>query len=246
MKIEKKEILKLVLLAIFIATSIVLQAFATNFKIGEYSPALSLVPIAISAILLGPIAGCITGGFWGLYILIFDPSCAAFFQYSWFGTVVVVLGKGILAGLASGWLNKWLKRYNIYVGMCVAAIATPIVNSTIFRVGEVVFFLPLLGGASKLLPTLISLFSISFLLELGISVVLSPVVCRICILGDTQLNLGVFTDEEKKRALKKQEEKLNASSLYNFEDDNSLKDLDSSNLEDKEDTSNKDDENFRS
>lgn len=99
MKIEKKGILKLVLLAIFIATSIVLQAFATNFKIGEYSPALSLVPIAISAILLGPIAGCITGGCWGLYILIFDPSCAAFFQYSWFGTVVVVLGRVFLLDL---------------------------------------------------------------------------------------------------------------------------------------------------
>lgn len=45
----------------------------------------------------------------------------------------------------------------------------------------------------------ISLFSISFLIEMGISIVLSPVVCRICILGDSQLNLGVFTEDEMER-----------------------------------------------
>ena len=69
-KVKSNQILRLVLLASFIAISIVLQVFATYIRIGEYSPALALVPIAISAILLGPVAGCITGGFWGLYILI--------------------------------------------------------------------------------------------------------------------------------------------------------------------------------
>ena len=178
------------------------------------------MPIAISAILLGPVAGCITGGFWGLYILIFDPTCATFFQYSWIGTVIVVLGKGMLAGLASGWMNKWLKRYNIYLGMCIAAIIAPLANSLTFRIGEIVFFLPLLGGWSKALTILISLFSISFLIEIGISIVLSPVVCRICILGDSQLNLGVFTEAERERARKKKEEKLESSSLYQFEENN--------------------------
>ena len=65
-KVKSNQILRLVLLASFIAISIVLQVFATYIRIGEYSPALALVPIAISAILLGPVAGCITGGFWGL------------------------------------------------------------------------------------------------------------------------------------------------------------------------------------
>lgn len=219
-KVKSNQILRLVLLASFIAISIVLQVFATYIRIGEYSPALALVPIAISAILLGPVAGCITGGFWGLYILIFDPTCATFFQYSWIGTVIVVLGKGMLAGLASGWMNKWLKRYNIYLGMCIAAIIAPLANSLTFRIGEIVFFLPLLGGWSKALTILISLFSISFLIEMGISIVLSPVVCRICILGDSQLNLGVFTEVERERARKKKEEKLESSSLYQFEENN--------------------------
>mgnify|MGYP003178577175 FL=1 len=50
--------------------------------------------------------------------------------------------------------------------------------------------------------------------------VLSPVVCRICILGDSQLNLGVFTEAERERARKKKEEKLESSSLYQFEENN--------------------------
>ena len=218
-KVKSNQILRLVLLASFIAISIVLQVFATYIRIGEYSPALALVPIAISAILLGPVAGGITGGFWGLYILIFDSTCAVFFNYSWIGTVVVVLGKGFLAGFGTGWMNKWLKRYNIYLGMCVAAIVTPLINSLVFRLGEITIFYPLIKSWGKTgIGTMIGLFSISFLLEMGISIVLSPVVCRICILGDTQLNLGVFTEDEKERARKKKEEKLETSSLYQFED----------------------------
>ena len=216
---SKKSILRLVLLASFIAISIVLQAFATNFHIGEYSPALALVPIAIAAILLGPTAGGIVGGCWGLFILIFDPSCAAFFQYSWIGTVAVVLGKGILAGVASGWMNKWLKRYNIYLGMCLAAITTPFVNSLVFRLGEIAIFLPLLKGFGQTAGTImISLFSISFLLEMGISIVFSPIICRVCILGDNQLNLGAFTNEQKEKVVRKQEEKNEKSKLYQFEE----------------------------
>lgn len=234
----KNNILRLVLLALFIAISVVLQVFATRIRIGEFSPALALVPIAISAILLGPIAGGITGGCWGLYILIFDSSCATFFQYSWIGTVAVVLGKGALAGVATGWMNKWLKRYNIYLGMVVAAITTPLVNSLIFRVGEITIFYPLIKSWGLTgLGVMISLFSVSFALEMGISIVLSPVICRICILGDTQLNLGVFTDEEKEHALKKKEEKLDQSKLYQFEDNLKLQDDEALN----EDESNNDD-----
>lgn len=51
---------------------------------------------------------------------------------------------------------------------------------------------------------------------MGISIVLSPVVCRICILGDSQLNLGVFTEDERERARKKKEKNLNLLVFINL------------------------------
>lgn len=199
---RKKQIVRLVLLAIFCAISIVLQAIANNFSIGGYPIALALVPIAISAILLGPSGGAIVGFVWGVFILLIDPSCAVFFEYSVIGTLILVLSKGTLAGFISGIICKFIKNKNIYLAMVIAAIACPLVNSLTFRIGEVVFFLPMLGqGAGTIL---ISLFGVSFILEVGISAVLSPAICRICMLGDTQLNLGVFdySKEDDKNQVK--------------------------------------------
>lgn len=211
---RKKQIVRLVLLAIFCAISVVLQAIANNFSIGGYPIALALVPIAISAILLGPSGGAIVGFVWGAFILLIDPSCAVFFEYSVIGTLILVLSKGTLAGFASGVICKMLRNKNMYLAMVLAAILCPIINSLTFRIGEVIFFLPMLGNSAGAI--IISLFGVSFVLEVGISAILSPAICRICMLGDKELNLGVF-NYTKDEDIVKEEDINKENKTYKFD-----------------------------
>lgn len=211
---RKKQIVRLVLLAIFCAISVVLQAIANNFSIGGYPIALALVPIAISAILLGPSGGAIVGFVWGAFILLIDPSCAVFFEYSVIGTLILVVSKGTLAGFVSGVICQLLKNKNIFFAMVISSIICPIINSLVFRVGEVIFFLPMLGESVG--AVIISLFGVSFILEVGISAVLSPAICRICMLGDKELNLGVF-DYTKLKSKDEKTQDNEENKIYKFD-----------------------------
>lgn len=207
----KKNIVKMVTISILTAITIVLQAVGSNIHFGPYSPALALIPITIGAILFGPLAGTWLGFVFGLVIL-FSPDCTTFYAISIPGTVITVLGKGSIAGLAVGWIYKGLKRYNPIVAIIVASLFTPIVNSVLFRVGIVTFFYQMLSSsatknnASTFVYLFIGLTGVNFFVEFGINAVLSPVIARICQQGARQLHLDdekIFDAQAEKRSMKK-------------------------------------------
>ena len=96
---------------------------------------------------------------------------------------LVVMAKGILCGLASGFVYRMLHKTNGYVAMLCAAIICPVVNTGVFLIGMSLFFMNVLrawaGGTDVVGYILSSLILINFLPELGINIVFSPAGQRI-------------------------------------------------------------------
>lgn len=81
--------------------------------------------------------------------------------------------KGIIAGVCAGALYKLLNRFNKYVAVLVSGIAAVTANTGIFILGSVLFF-----EASFAAMMTVALL-ISYLIELGTSVLLAPIALRV-------------------------------------------------------------------
>ena len=109
----------------------------------------------------------------------FLPVCAAFFGISVLGTVLTVMGKGILAGWLSGLAYRALSAKNQTLGVILAAITCPVVNTGLFALGSRVFFwdyISSMGGAVFLFTVMIGF---NFFAELAANVICAPVILRI-------------------------------------------------------------------
>ena len=187
MALKSVDTKKLVLLAILTAIVIIFQILAilTRPLFPMFSITLVLVPIVIGAALIGIYAGAWLGLVFGFAVLI-SGDAAPFMAIDAFGTVVVVLFKGMLAGFTAGGVYKMLERFNKTVAAICAAIICPLINSGVFIIGSYIFFLPTLtewGAAAGYAnaTTFIFLFMVglNFLVELGINLVLSPTIVRL-------------------------------------------------------------------
>ncbi len=78
---------------------------------------------------------------------------------------------------------KYFTRYNKVVATMTAAIVCPLVNTGIFLLGCVVFFLPTIaewaGGQNVAQYMLVGFVGVNFLIEMGVNIVLSPVIVRL-------------------------------------------------------------------
>jgi uncharacterized membrane protein len=183
---KKNNTRKLTTLAILTAIVIVLQILAIFLRTVGFAPSLVLVPVVLGAALFGPVAGAWLGFVFGLAVLI-SGDAATFLTINAFGTVLVVLLKGTLAGFAAGIAYKLLEKLNKTVAVFAAAVVCPLVNTGIFLLGSLVFFLDTIkawaigGGFGENWGTymIVGLVGINFLFELILNVVLSPVVVRL-------------------------------------------------------------------
>lgn len=186
MKNERKEnTQKLVLGAIFTALVVILQLMGSFIRFGTFSISLVLIPIVIGAATCGiKVAGWL-GFVFGFAVLI-SGDASPFLAVSVPGTLITVLLKGVACGLAAGAVYKLIEKYNRYVAVVVAAIVCPIVNTGIFLLGCVVFFMDTvkewgtsLGFEGTFEYMIIGLIGANFLFELATNIVLSPIVVRI-------------------------------------------------------------------
>ena len=178
---------KLVLLALLTAIVVVLQilAIVTRPLLPLFSISLVLLPITVGAALVGVNAGGWLGLAFGLAVLI-SGDAAPFMVVNPLGTIFLVLFKGVFAGLAAGAVYKLLTARSRTVAVIVAAIICPIVNTGIFIVGVYAFFLPTitewgaaLGFASGTAYIFLGMVGVNFLIELGLNLVLIPVIVRL-------------------------------------------------------------------
>lgn len=185
MKDEK--IKKLVGVALLMATVIVLQFLGSMIPpIGIVSISLVLLPIVLGAAVYGPGAGAVLGATFAVVTIIncvsgTDVGGAMIFQANPVLCILVVLAKSILAGFAAGWAYRIFSKKNAYLGMLLAAIVCPVVNTGIFVTCVLLLFKDVLAvwataaGADILSYVLVFLLLCNFLPELLINVVFSPV-----------------------------------------------------------------------
>jgi uncharacterized membrane protein len=172
--------------AIMTAIVIVVQYLATYTTFfGPFSTAVALIPIVIGAALCGVGVGAWLGFIFGVVVLVTGGG-ALFFMFSVPGTVITVLLKGTMCGLVAGLVYKLLSRYNLTVAAVASAIACPVVNTAVFLLGCVVFFLPHADGIAAQIGLSVTGLDVfyalafgNFLFELGMSAVLSPVIVRL-------------------------------------------------------------------
>ena len=180
---------KLTGLALLTAVVVILQFLGAFIRFGPFSISLVLIPIVVGAALYGVLAGAWLGFVFGLVVLL-SGDAAAFLVISPIGTILVVLLKGALAGLCAGAVYKALSGRNETLAVIVAAIVAPVVNTGIFLLGCLVFFLPTvrewgqaMGFENVGTYMIVGLVGGNFLFELLVNVILSPVIVRLVRLG---------------------------------------------------------------
>ena len=187
----------LVGMAIFTALVIVLQQVAGIIKIGPFTPSLVLIPIVIGAAVHGAKAGAWLGLVFSITVLVAVVTGADAGGYMMWGinpamTAAIVIAKGVAAGFLSGLVFRMLEHKNQMLATVAAAVICPLVNTGLFLIGTLAVFEPLLTqwaqgwmeatgntGASLGTYLIVGMVGLNFLVELGINVILSPVVVRI-------------------------------------------------------------------
>ncbi len=152
--------------------------------IGGFSISLVLIPIVIGAALYGPTAGALLGATFGAIVYIncitgADPGGAMVFQANPFLCLLVVMGKGVLAGLAAGFVYNLVSKWNSHVAMLCGAIVCPVVNTGVFILSMLTFFKDVLAawasGGDIIAYILTGLVLMNFVPELIINVVFGTV-----------------------------------------------------------------------
>ena len=180
---------RLAVLAVLTAIVIILQV-AVVIPLGPFTVTLTMLPIIIGAILYGPMGGAILGAAFGIVVSIQVVTGAAgafstaMLEFQPAATILVCLLKGIAAGAAAGAFFRLFRRRSFYLGVVMAAVIAPVINTGIFSVACLTIFRSLienaLGTSGNLLFVFLTTFiGLNFLVEFGVNVALTPVVMRI-------------------------------------------------------------------
>ena len=184
-----QKIKRMTAVALLMALVVVMQFISGMIPpVSGFSISLVLIPEGLGSALYGLGVGALLGGTFGVIVFIncvtgADVGGAMVLQANPVLCFLVVMGKGILAGLASGWVYKLLKNKNTYLAMLCAAIVCPVVNTGVFVVCMLTLFKDVLSawaaGGDLLTYILTGLVVANFLPELAINVVFSPAGQRI-------------------------------------------------------------------
>ncbi len=188
---------KMVLGAILTALVFILQYMGSFIKLGPFSISLVLIPIVIGAATCGKGIGAWLGLVFGVAVLV-SGDAAAFLAVSLPGTVITVLAKGVLCGLAASLAYeaalKICTKLSPDNGMCCAVIAAavvcPVVNTGVFLIGCLLFFMETItewaGGGNVGRYMIVVLVGLNFVAEFVVNILLSPVITRLIAVRNKQ------------------------------------------------------------
>ena len=173
------------MLSVLSAITLVLQLLGSFIKFGPFSISLVLVPIVVGAAICGKFSGAWLGFVFGLSVLI-SGDASAFLAVSPIGTILTVLLKGILCGLAAEFFYRVTAKSSSVLATFASAIWCPIVNTGIFLIGCKLFFMELisqwatgLGFESVGTYMILVLVGGNFFFEVVANLVLSPIIVRL-------------------------------------------------------------------
>lgn len=174
----------LVGIGLFTAIVVVLQLLGQFIKFGPVSISLVLLPIVIGSAIYGPSAGAILGGAFSIVVLS-QPDTSFFYGMSVYGTVLVVLAKGILCGWLAGLSYKLFAKKSTILAVAFSAVVCPVVNTAIFFGGCMSFFYKDLSAVSdNVMMYVVTVFiGLNFIVELLVNVLCCPVIVRLIKIG---------------------------------------------------------------
>lgn len=185
---------KMVGLALFTAIVIVLQYLGQFIRFGVFSISLVLVPIVVGAAIYGAASGAWLGFVFAIAVFL-SGDAAAFLTINPLGTVVTVIGKGVLAGLCAGLTYRMLSGKNRTLAVFTSAVVCPVVNTGVFLIGCCLFFLDTVSGwaeaagfgANTAAYMFLGLAGGNFLFELLVNLILGPVIIRLIRIGTNRV-----------------------------------------------------------
>lgn len=186
-KRTSQETERLVLAAVLTAIVVILQVMAilTRAVLPVFAINLVLIPIVIGAAIGGVGVGAWLGFISGVAILI-SGDATAFLSISIAGTLITVLLKGTASGFAAAGAYKLFEKRNKYLAVVASALVCPVVNTGIFVLGCLTFFMDTiklwgvgLGYDNAFAYIFLGMIGINFIIELVLNIVLSPVVVRL-------------------------------------------------------------------
>ena len=137
---QKEDIRRLTELALLVAIILVMKLTGlSSIPVGPLNMTLTMVPIAIGAMLTGPLAGAVLGlvyGFTSFYDAVSGASVmtGVFFQLSPVHTFLLCVGMRVLVGLGAGWLFRGLHKIDPTRTICyfLTGLCTPLLNTALF------------------------------------------------------------------------------------------------------------------
>lgn len=125
------------------AIEIVLQVIGNYVAPGGFTSLnFSLIIISLGAILYGPVVGGFLGFVSGTMTILAPSTLSYFYSVSPLGTILTCLLKTTLAGVLAGLIMMIFKKYDKKTaGSIVASILVPIINTGVFAIFCLVFFM---------------------------------------------------------------------------------------------------------
>ena len=180
---------KMVGIGVFTAVVVALQLLGGGIRFGMFSISLVLIPIVVGSAVYGWTAGAWLGFAFGVTVLL-SGDAGAFLAVDPLATVLVVLVKGTMCGLCAGLIYKLAAHWNKVAAVLCSAVVCPVVNTGVFLIGCQLFFIEtitewsaLYGYADAGTYMIFGLAGINFLIELGVNLVLAPVIVRLIRFG---------------------------------------------------------------
>ena len=161
---------------ILTAVQIVLQLLSSIIPTGV-NLNLSLVTITLGAVLYGPYIGGFLGLVCGVTILL-SPATQFFYGLSIPGTFLACLLKTTVAGLVAGFVFKPFKEKNELLGMVLASITVPLLNSLIFVFVSFFFFMEP-AGMENIWILITAWVGFNFIFEILTNVIITPTAFKV-------------------------------------------------------------------
>lgn len=184
-----KKTVELAQLSVLAALIVVLQLLSYGIKIGAFNLSLVLIPLVVGGVLFGARSGAVLGFVFGVVVVIccisgMDVGGNILWNVNPWLTALVCVVKGTAAGFVGGAVAEIFRKENRpFVGVLVAAIVVPIINTGLFVLGMWFFFRETLtvwaGGQELVSYVFLGLIGVNFLVEFAINLLLSPVTERI-------------------------------------------------------------------
>ena len=184
MKLKNDKTLKIALTAVFACIVFVLSYFGSFVRIGTVSIALTMIPIVLGGIYIGPWAGAFLGTIFGLTVYFTDATAALLITENWFYTFLGCVVRAALAGWIPALVYKFIAKKSEIIGAIVASVLSPIINTGIFSLCVFTIFHDFfLAAATEKGQTLgyfvlAVIIGINFVFEFLTTVVITPLLAK--------------------------------------------------------------------